>query len=451
MMRARALALRSIALILGLLLLPLPTVGANGETVLLRIAGDQLSGSTIIPLMALRFLKTYGAGVIRYEPGPPGYTKELTGQLLDGERVAVLIEASNTGGGLSYLKDGKADIALAARRITPAESRSLAPLGDFQSPEAVYVMARTGFVMAVSRANPVTTLSFDQLRGIFSGEYTDWSQVGGRAGPIHAIAAAPGSALRDVFVDVVMGSTPFGRSIREAKKYQDALQTIIVDPGAIGMIPIGRLDGGKAVRLKAGNVLAALPDEYGLSSGDYALALQEAIYHAPTPKDHARQIADFLDEARSVTSQTDLLTPDFNFFQVEPRLLIPEIQGPVPPSLSYLAQFGLRVNVTIHFPPDSTAISAYNSDDLNQLATYLRFLQEPPEKVHLLAFCDDQGSEKKNAAVSQQLGSIVQAELSKRQVPASDVVALGAGLPLASDHSAAGRTLNRRVETWISP
>ena len=85
------------------------------------------------------------------------------------------------------------------------------------------------------------------------------------------------------------------------------------------------------------------------------------------------------------------------------------------------------------------------------MSLYLRRLAVRGDKLIHIAFSDDSGDEARNMQVSQQLGTIVANALQERRVVPGDVVALGAALPLASDTTAVGRGINRRVETWIRP
>jgi phosphate transport system substrate-binding protein len=452
MARRHAFAIGRLVAILALLLWPVRSAGQGNETVMLRIAGDRVSGTTIVELMVARFLQFHGAGMdsIRKSAGPPGWTEEISGLRLDGSRIAVLVDISDTAQGLRYLQQGLADIALAARRITSAEIASaLTPVGDLTSDDASYEMARSGFVVAVRRDNPVQSITFDQLRAVYAGRLTDWAQLGGAAGSIDVFTAPRGSGLRDVFDEVVMGSTPEGRravSILDYRKVADALHA---DQRGIGIIPLGADELVKPLRLRVGDHLAPLPDNYTLVSGDYPLALRLALYHSPSPKVHQREIADFVDEAKSISSQADVTLPEFFLYGVNPELLTSD--GPVPKAYGF-EDFVLRISTTIHFPPGSNAIGPYNEDAVSELATYLRFLQVPAGKIHFVAFSDDNGSHASNRTVSQNLGTAVRNELLKLQVNTSDdIVPLGTSAPLASDFTAEGRTLNRRVETWVTP
>jgi phosphate transport system substrate-binding protein len=129
---------------------------------------------------------------------------------------------------------GEADVAFLSRELTVEDLRRGQAIG----------LGYSGQVLIVNRANPVTDLSRDQLRGIFDGTIRDWSEVGGTPGPIlvllrpassptraalEPVLRAPGTAYR---TDAVM--TPDAASM---------LNAVMASGRAIGMISAPHLAG----------------------------------------------------------------------------------------------------------------------------------------------------------------------------------------------------------------
>lgn len=118
------------------------------------------------------------------------------------------IEQSNSNWGLGALRPGMTDMALSTKPPDANDANLVAhPIG------------RDGLCMIVHKDNSVEALSDDQLRGIFKGEITNWSEVGGKDAPIvrlnHAevrtsltlFAAHLGLEVSDMkYTDVVIGS-----------------------------------------------------------------------------------------------------------------------------------------------------------------------------------------------------------------------------------------------------
>ncbi len=84
-------------------------------------------------------------------------------------RVTIDIQQTGSGAGITAVLDGSCEIGLSSR---PLKAEELAQgLTERQ-------LALDGIAVIVSRDNGVTELSSDQLRRIFTGEITDWSQIG---------------------------------------------------------------------------------------------------------------------------------------------------------------------------------------------------------------------------------------------------------------------------------
>lgn len=116
---------------------------------------------------------------------------------------AVSVSAGGTGAGILGIAERKYDIAMASREITDEE---LQRFGDsFQQ----YLVGLDGISIAVSdeiyRAN-VTGLSKQQARDIYSGNITNWKEVGGPDADIYVISREEGSGTRDEFNDIILGS-----------------------------------------------------------------------------------------------------------------------------------------------------------------------------------------------------------------------------------------------------
>lgn len=72
-----------------------------------------------------------------------------------------------------------------------------------------------GLAILVNDDNPVKSLSIDQLQGIFSGEITNWKEVGGNDTIIRLYLPSIGAGGRDVFEEVVMRGKPFSSDFKE--------------------------------------------------------------------------------------------------------------------------------------------------------------------------------------------------------------------------------------------
>ena len=103
------------------------------------------------------------------------------------------------------LINGEADIILVARapsrdELTAAQAKQV----DFD----VQPIALDAFVFIVNSQNTVDNLSLEQLRQIYSGEITNWQQVGGKDEEIHPYQREENSGSQELMATLVMSGTP---------------------------------------------------------------------------------------------------------------------------------------------------------------------------------------------------------------------------------------------------
>ena len=123
-----------------------------------------------------------------------------------GRKITVTIAAHGSGTGFTAIGQGSAELAASSRPIKDSESASLSSLGNMKSRDAEQVIAIDGLAIVLHPSNPIDALSTLQLAQIFSGEVSDWSQLGGRPGAINLYARDDNSGTFDTFKELVLGA-----------------------------------------------------------------------------------------------------------------------------------------------------------------------------------------------------------------------------------------------------
>jgi phosphate transport system substrate-binding protein len=109
-------------------------------------------------------------------------------------------QPNGTNAGIQNLLDGKVSMAVSSRPLKPNELTTL---------QAVPI-ARDALAVAVGANNPYKGgLTLNQLKQIFQGKITNWSEVGGPNLPIRVINRAASSGTHTFFQDVVLLGEPF--------------------------------------------------------------------------------------------------------------------------------------------------------------------------------------------------------------------------------------------------
>lgn len=111
----------------------------------------------------------------------------------DNSGVTVSVEGGGSSAGVEAAANGTADLGLASRALKDEEKEQ----GLVEN-----IIALDGIAIIVNADNAVADLSVEQIAKIFTGEITDWSEVGGEAGDIAVIGREAGSGTRDGFESI---------------------------------------------------------------------------------------------------------------------------------------------------------------------------------------------------------------------------------------------------------
>jgi phosphate transport system substrate-binding protein len=168
--------------------------------------------------------------------------------------VNVVIQGGGSAVGIKSVNNGTVDIGAASRELTADDP-----------PLVKHLLARDGIAIIVHPSNPVTNLTKEQVRDIFSGNITNWSQVGGQNKSIDVVAREEGSGTRTAFQDLVMGKALI-KSDATLQNSNGFLKTSVsLDPQAIGFLSMGYVDS--SVKALAINGVAAT--EENAKNGTY--------------------------------------------------------------------------------------------------------------------------------------------------------------------------------------
>ena len=107
--------------------------------------------------------------------------------------VTVSYDPTGSGAGITGATDKTLDIGLSSRALKDDEKADVDGT----------TIALDGIAIIVNNASKVEDLTVDQLKQMFTGEITNWSEVGGDAGEIVLIGREAGSGTRDGFESIV--------------------------------------------------------------------------------------------------------------------------------------------------------------------------------------------------------------------------------------------------------
>jgi len=131
-----------------------------------------------------------------------------------------------SSGGEEAIVNGETELAGIARLPKPS---------TLQSGIVSNLIARDAIAVIVPRSNSIANLSLQELKEIFTGEITNWNELGGRDIVIQPYVVGSGSATRNVFKELVLGGEE-NSGCREVKPDLAIIDSVANNPGAIGQI-----------------------------------------------------------------------------------------------------------------------------------------------------------------------------------------------------------------------
>ena len=175
----------------------------------------------------------------------------------DNKGITVGYTPTGSGSGITAVSEGRCDIGLASRALKDDEKAS----GLKET-----VLALDGIAIIVNPENKVSDLSIEQIAKIYTGEITNWKDVGGDDAEIVLIGREAGSGTRDGFESIT--------DTKDACKYRqeltstgDVITTVAGNPNAIGYASLASVKD----TVKALSVGGVAPTEATVSDGTYAV------------------------------------------------------------------------------------------------------------------------------------------------------------------------------------
>ena len=138
--------------------------------------------------------------------------------------VTVNYSGSGSGAGVTSAIDGTADIGLASRALTDEETAQGA---------VSHVVAYDGVAVIVNPENGVESLTTEQIAQIYTGEITNWSELGGEDVEIAVYGREAGSGTRGAFEEI-LGIEDACQYLNEYSSTGDVIGNVASNPGAIG-------------------------------------------------------------------------------------------------------------------------------------------------------------------------------------------------------------------------
>ena len=164
---------------------------------------------------------------------------------------------TGSGSGIQAVSEGRCDIGLSSRALKDDEKAS----GLVET-----VVALDGIAIVVNPENPVSDLDIDTIAKIYTGEITNWKNVGGNDAEIVLIGREAGSGTRDGF-ESITDTKDACQYRQELTSTGDVINTVSQNPDAIGYASLSAV-GDSVKALTVGGVEAT---EATVKDGSYVV------------------------------------------------------------------------------------------------------------------------------------------------------------------------------------
>lgn len=422
--------------------LPLPV----DDRPVLRIQGSNTIGAKLAPALVMGLLREQGLNDIR--TSSTGENEQTVSARNDaGRKVTVTIAAHGSGTGFTALGQGRAELAASSRPIKDTENTSLSSFGNMKSRQAEQVIAIDGLAIILPPSNPIDALSTLQLAQIFSGEISDWAQLGGRPGTIDLYARDDNSGTFDTFKELVLSAN--GKQLSaKAKRFESSEQlsdSVARDSNGIGFIGLPYVRSAKAVAIAAGDSQPMAPSVTLIATEDYPLSRRLFLYGPP--KNANPWATALLQFVQSPGGQAIVASNGFIAQTVE-AVKVP-VTADMPQTYQELARNAQRLSVNFRFQEGSASLDNKAQQDLHRVLDYLREHDKLQNNVVLVGFGDPKADSARAELLSKLRAMAVRRELVREGVVMREVTGLGDERPVADNEGDSGRIKNRRVEVWV--
>lgn len=215
--------------------------------------------------------------------------------------ITVTVEYTGSGAGLESLASGSVDIGNSSRRLKDEELSG----GAVEN-----VVAIDGIAVIEDKENTVTDISAEDLAKIYTGEISNWSELGGKDEAIVVIGREAGSGTRDAFEELLEVADNCAYA-QELDSTGAVLAKVASTPGAIGYVSLDVVDDS----VIAISIDGTEPTEEKILAGNYLLSrpfVMATNGEISAQNDLVKTWFDYIksEDGKAVISQVGLIIPE---------------------------------------------------------------------------------------------------------------------------------------------
>ena len=244
----------------GIMMLSLAACGGTGSSTP-AAASSEPAGASGTPASSAPAASTLSGKVTT---GGSTSVEKVVGAFIEAfmaenSGVDVTYDPTGSGAGITGAAEGTLDIGLSSRALKDDEAAGGLTATTF---------ALDGIAIIVNSENTVEDLTLEQIKGLATGEITNWSEVGGPDMPVVLVGREAGSGTRDGFESIV--------DVKDACKYDQELTStgaviagVAANPNAFGYASLSAVEGKEGIKALTVNGVAC--SEETVLDGSYEI------------------------------------------------------------------------------------------------------------------------------------------------------------------------------------
>ncbi|MDR3204801.1 MAG: PstS family phosphate ABC transporter substrate-binding protein [Deltaproteobacteria bacterium] len=202
--------------------------------------------------------------------------------------LLLTVSGTGTGEGIRSLIYGNVDIATASRDMAEVERQEAKQAGLNLIKKTV---ALDCLVVIVHPSNPVSNLTMEQLKGLYTGRYANWNQLGGPDMVIVAVNRDSSSGTFEMWIDKVLSWERHRRDAQVQSSSGGALYAVAGNRHAVGYVSMGFV----SPMVKSLTVNGVIPSQQTVSDGSYPISRELFMFYNKGPKVQVQDFLNYLD------------------------------------------------------------------------------------------------------------------------------------------------------------
>jgi len=251
------------------------------------IYGSRTVGTTLIPNLLRGYANSVGA---TYELSPTEDSAERIVRLINSDgslRAEIDLQTRGSGSAFPAIANGEAAIGVTDRRMKESDLEKLAAadIPDLRDTPNEVVVGVDGIVMIAHPDNPVRNLSELDIARIWSGEVTNWLELGGGDIPITLNSFGESSGDREIIMERMVrpNNRDESNNVTRWTDYQEMIGAVIADRGGLGYSGrwLARTNDVNVLDIREECGLLSPPTDFRIKIEGYSLSRRLYAYTKP--------------------------------------------------------------------------------------------------------------------------------------------------------------------------